>query len=326
MPIFARIAVMEGAYGSGRPNGLGMHSRPSMKRNTRRFVPTEQCDTTRSWKTPLAYTTVDPIDLRTLPTNTLLTDEEQAAIEQLRELATKERCSMLLYENFTSDHVKSHRPDFVRAFLQEARKLDMLVVLDDAMCSVRCGKFFSYEYYGTKHRPDLVLVGKHWVVSALLSLDQPRAYSTWKGIRGCVTAEADWVMIRRALHFVRTAKGEDLARRCETIGETVRKSLQPACEKVSDAVLSGVGAMWFTNLRLCNEAVRRTMSFQRITPLFTIGLEILHDILAVDGKRPLQISGSTRPLLRNTLSTRKSQKKTKRTGSALRDSKRLTHA
>ena len=270
------------------------HSRPAVRRNSKRFVPKTETDITRTWKTPLAYTTADPVDVQALSNKAALTDEERRALEQLRELATKEHCSMLLYENFTSNYVKSHRPEFVCAFLQEARKLDMLVVLDDTMCSVRCGRFFSYEYYDTTHGPDMVLIGKHWVVSALVCIDKPVAYSTCHAIRGCVTTEADWLTLRRALHFARTARGAKLPQQCEKIGAIVRESLGHLCGRVSAALLSGVGSMWFTNIRLSNNAVRRTMCFKRMLPLFTVDLERLCDALDVDDNRPLQRSVSNR--------------------------------
>ena len=50
-----------------------------------------------------------------------------------------------------------------------ADRLNMLVVLDDTLMSVRCGRIFSHLLYGVAvFEPDFIVVGKCWQLSALL--------------------------------------------------------------------------------------------------------------------------------------------------------------
>ena len=110
--------------------------------------------------------------------------------------------------------ITRHRAAFVWAFTSMARDLGMLLVLDDVMCSVRCGRFFNHQYYnarGAKSNPDhhgspdvhvclttpvgpssdahshsqplnhgrLIIVGKHWLISTLIQVGRPQGCDTW---------------------------------------------------------------------------------------------------------------------------------------------------
>ena len=51
---------------------------------------------------------------------------------------------------------------------------DVLLVLDDTMMSVRCGKLFSFHYYSTVFSPDFIIVGKVWLCGMMFAMS-PRA-------------------------------------------------------------------------------------------------------------------------------------------------------
>ena len=97
------------------------------------------------------------------------------------------------------------------------------------------------------------------LVAALISLGHPGGYDAWVSIGGIVTVDADWLMLRRCLHFLRVVRGLKLANRCTEIGQAIRRHLGPIAEKIPGAQLSGIGAMWFTNLRFINPNVRQDM-------------------------------------------------------------------
>ena len=282
-PTSARVAVMSGAYGSGRPHPLGWHCRPAMRKNTRKFVDKRSTDVLRIWKVPLHPCTAEPG-----PTDEedVLTPDELKAIRQLQTLAKKDRCTVLLYELFTSSDFSGHRAAFVRAFTREAKQLGMVLVLDDTMCSVRCGRFFSYQYYEEVCRPDIVVVGKPWLLSAMILFTDVKGSDLWAGLGGVATAEADWITMRRALHFLRVVRGKNLPGKCAQMGHAVRAYLGAVAVRTAGAIVSGLGAMWHTNLRIKSPLIHRTMQYQRILPTFTTNPDALVTEIEVDESRP----------------------------------------
>ena len=135
---------------------MGLHCRPMMRRNTRKFVQQNFTDVIRLWRIP----PVSASESGEGDQESGLTAQETASLRQLKRLAKREKCTVLLYELVTSDICRTHRSSFVRAFVQEARALGMVTVLDDTMSSIRCGHFFSYQSIDDSVQPDIVLVGK----------------------------------------------------------------------------------------------------------------------------------------------------------------------
>lgn len=302
---------MSGAYGSGRPTALALHGRMASKLRVPRFVDNWSEDTVRVWNVPLEPCAAEPCVTRGDDT---LTADEQTAIAQLRSLAQTDQgiffqeptlhilhwtppssskkhpetdnCSVLLYELFTSNTFYTHRPAFVRAFSHEARQLGMLLVLDDAMCSIRCGRTFSHQYYGAEACPDLIMVGKAWLLAGLICVGSPAQYDAWFAIGGITTVDADWIMLRRTLHFLRVVRGNRIVEHCCGMGHAVRTHLAPLADRMPGAVLSGVGAMWFTNMRFSNKMIRRSMQFQRLLLPFTACIDDIPALLAVNVEKP----------------------------------------
>lgn len=279
----ARVAVMAGSFGSARPGPMAVVSRVNFRRENLRFIGGAARSRVRKWQCPLSYAyevelfsgsaADDGTDDGPLSSSSSLSSGERRSLTALERLIDDERCSVVLMDLFTTDLMKGHRSVFLRAVRRITRERRVLLVIDETMTSVRCGRVFSFQWYGDAVVPDLIVVGKAWKAGILFAVDRPVGFDRWSRLGGSITWQIDEVTVRRTLHFVRIVRGERLAENCVRIGEWIRQNCAPSTHASRDnrryAFLRGIGAMWYTNLAFRDPDVNASIRFHRLLPLLT---------------------------------------------------------
>lgn len=156
-----RVAVMRGSYVTARAGALGPAcpewARPVVipMQHERLFV-----DGIRMWSCPLTYDHETQLLALSRDETDDLTSGEQRALKELDKLFTREECRVLWMDLFTSKDGRGHRRAFLHQVGRCVRRHKGMIVVDDTLMSVRCGRLFSYLWYEGAFVPDVVLVGK----------------------------------------------------------------------------------------------------------------------------------------------------------------------
>jgi Aminotransferase class-III len=260
-----RVVAMKGCYGSGIPGRMSQIAKQSISQPIADFW-VESDKAPEQLEFPLSSDYMHDITTDQAQRRTVLTREEKWAFDRLKEAHQHQKISIFLLEVFTHDTLLGWSHALLGKVFDWCQEEDILLVVDDTMMSVRCGKLFSFEYYSDVFRPDFVIVGKVWLLGMLWAVSE-RALEdpTIKEINGVVTAAADPIVFRKIRRFAEVIETERVLDSVWRVGQEVYDHLKKEAEKVGhllkkkqtrkrkrepvEATIRGLGCIWYTNLK-----------------------------------------------------------------------------
>ena len=261
-----RIGMMRGAYGSGRPGSM-LSQRGFAYHDLSPYVP---CGTIPA--VIIDFPATGNAYMTELKKELALDDMN---LENLEKQLRYNNIGVLLFEIFTADGVRGHTASFLAALRALCTKLQISLVLDDTMMSMRCGLLFSYLHYADLCIPDYIIVGKPWQTPMLIATGKPQGTPT--RINGAV-----YSAMRKTLHLLRLLTPHRLLQNIKSIGKVFHDVLTVKQDehkknypgKLPAAEFYGIGAIWWTNFALNANSERNLNSYSfslhcRFLPVFT---------------------------------------------------------
>jgi len=182
-----------------------------------------------------------------------LTLSEQQCLDALNRIKTKTpTVSVLVLELFCHRDMQSFRVPFLLALRKQCDELNIAIWLDDTLVALRCGALFSYLHF-PGFQPDVVAVGKHFLMSALFVvrtvLIREKDLGEFKvAFSGVVTSQMDSLVFVKSIRFVQYAHETRLDQACFQVGHSFEKHIRSQLVDTvasQSCVFRGIGTIWF---------------------------------------------------------------------------------
>ena len=184
---------------------------------------------------------------------------------------------VLLIELVTADTMKGFSCAFLVRLKEDCIKMGILLVVDEVMTALRCGRMFAYSYYSPWFKPDYVTVGKTLLFCGVLSINA--SPGSLQRLDGQVTSATDEMVLIRSHRFLEVVINSQLLSNVLNIGNNilqhVKNHIEEQQEKKAgsrkrgppkdDLYIRGIGAMWVTNLLFKGESAKNIL-YQRLLP------------------------------------------------------------
>jgi 4-aminobutyrate aminotransferase-like enzyme len=213
----------------------------------------------------------------------VMTESENNCLNEIKLLLKEHPITIAVIETVTAGTIEQLGYVFLLQLQDTLSRNKTILIVDDTMMSVRCGRYFSHQLF-PGFQPDLVMVGKHWGVSMLISfMDDEMTNMHIPLIAGTLTCQISPLALRKAVHIVTLMVEYALDKSCQRIEGLFLEVLRTSADRVGGAFLNCMGAIASTNLRMRSEETSESILYNRLIPQFTVPLDLLRERIQPDG-------------------------------------------